>query len=137
MFRPNTADAVLARGTATWQVGQRSWCSDAGLFCDINHLNKLQAFAFGPLTGGYLFLVLLGLLAKSDMKMLQASGFGPLTGGYLFSVPTSQARALLGSPRPAVLTALGGKTCCPFTKQTEQQVEANCAAPRSPLCAPH
>jgi len=38
---------------------------------------------------------------------VQASGFGPLAGGYVFSVPTSQARALLGSPRPAVLSALG------------------------------
>ena len=45
-----------------------------------------------------------------DVHCLQASGYGPLTGGYLFSVLTSHARALLGSPRPAVLNALGLQT---------------------------
>lgn len=44
---------------------------------------------------------------KKSINLVQASGFGPLVGGYVFSVPTSQARALLGSPRPAVLSALG------------------------------
>jgi hypothetical protein len=42
-----------------------------------------------------------------EVQCLQASGYGPLTGGYLFSVLTSHARALLGNPRPAVLSALG------------------------------
>lgn len=45
-----------------------------------------------------------------DVQCLQASGYGPLTGGYPFSVLTSHARALLGSPRPAVLNALGLQT---------------------------
>ena len=48
-----------------------------------------------------------------EVQCLQASGYGPLTGGYLFSVLTSHARALLGSPRPAVLNALGLQTCLP------------------------